>query len=471
MTSTTAHASHTARAEPSREPPVASEGGLGGALLAFRRDPLGMLTRTVARHGDLVQLRFGPLRVYVLAHPDHAQHVLVDGAKSYSKRTRGYDALRLLLGNGLVTSEGDFWRRQRRIAQPGFHKKRIAAFADTMTEESLALVHRWRTLARTGGPVDVAGEMTNLTLRIVSRTLLSTEVDDTDSSIGHAVDRMNGFAREMMTNPFTLPMWVPTRKNREFRRHADTLDGIVMGIIADRRRTGEDKGDLLSMLMAAEDAETGEHMTDAQLRDEVMTIFLAGHETTANALAWTLLLLSEHPDVARRLQAELDEVLGGRAPNLEDLPRLETTRRVVRESMRLYPPAWSIGRRAEVDDVVGGFRIKADSLVILSPWVTHRSPALWPNPEGFDPDRFAPDAPKRPRYAYFPFGGGPRQCIGNNFALMEAELVLATIMSHFSVALEPGHRPEPQAFITLQPKGGLPMRLLPRGAASPQPSL
>jgi len=273
---------------------------------------------------------------------------------------------------------------------------------------------------------------------------------------------MNSFAREMMTNPLAIPAWVPTRRNREFQRLAGQLDAIVRGIIEQRRRTGEDPGDLLSMLMAAEDSETGERMTDDQLRDEVMTIFLAGHETTANSLSWTLLLLSEHPDVRRRLQAELDEVLGGRTPTFEDLPKLAYCKAVVSESMRLYPPAWSIGRRAEVEDVIDGYRIRKNSLIILSPWVTHRSPALWDNPEGFDPDRFGPDAPKRHRYAYFPFGGGARMCIGNNFAMMEAQLVLATLLSQHDVELVPGGRPKPDAFITLQPHGGLHMYVRPR---------
>jgi cytochrome P450 len=441
-----------------------SVGGIGGVFRAFRADPLGMLTRTTQRHGDLVQFRFGPLRVYCAVRPEYVQHVLVDNHRSYSKRTRGYDALRLLLGNGLVTSEGDFWKRQRRISQPAFHRQRIAGFADAMAQLTQDTVERWRELAAAepGKPVDVAREMTDLTLRIVSRTLLSAPVDDANAEIGSSVDRMNAYARDMMTNPFMIPAWVPTPRNREFARLAGRLDELVYGIIADRRATGHDPGDLLSMLMAAEDAETGERMTDEQLRDEVMTIFLAGHETTANALAWTLLLLSEHPDVRRRMQAEIDAVVGDRLPTFADFESLSYTRCVVQESMRLYPPAWSIGRRCEVEDVIDGYVVRADSLLILTPWVTHRQPALWPNPEGFDPERFGPNAPKRHRYAYFPFGGGPRQCIGNTFALMEAVLVLATLVGQVDADLVSGRRPTPDAFITLQPHGGLPMYLRPR---------
>ena len=447
---------------PRREPPMASN-GLASAFLSFRNDMLGTITRAAQRHGDLCQFRFGTFRVYLPVRPEYVQHILVDNVRNYSKRTRGYEALRLLLGNGLVTSEGEFWKRQRRIAQPAFHHRRIAGFADAMASLTQDTADRWHAHAKQSGePLDVAHEMTDLTLRIVSRTLLSAPIDDANASIGSAVDRMNSFAREMMTNPLAIPAWVPTRRNREFHRLAGQLDAIVRGIIEQRRRTGEDPGDLLSMLMAAEDSETGERMTDDQLRDEVMTIFLAGHETTANSLSWTLLLLSEHPDVRRRLQAELDEVLGGRTPTFEDLPKLAYCKAVVSESMRLYPPAWSIGRRAEVEDVIDGYRIRKNSLIILSPWVTHRSPALWDNPEGFDPDRFGPDAPKRHRYAYFPFGGGARMCIGNNFAMMEAELVLATLLSQLDVELVPGGRPKPDAFITLQPHGGLHMFVRPR---------
>jgi cytochrome P450 len=439
---------------------MASGQGIAGGFLAFRRDPLGTITRAAQTHGDLVQFRFGPLRAYVPVRPEYVQHILVDHHRNYSKRTRGYDALRLLLGNGLVTSEGEFWKRQRRIAQPAFHRQRIAGFADSMAELTQERADLWRAHAASGKPLDIAREMTDLTLRIVSRTLLSAPIDDANASIGEAVDRMNAYARDMMTNPLSVPHWVPTRRNRDFRRLSGQLDTLVRGVIESRRQTGDDPGDLLSMLMEARD-DDGSGMTDDQLRDEVMTIFLAGHETTANSMSWTLLLLSEHPDVRRRLQAELDEVLGGRLPTFEDLSSLPYTNCVVQEAMRLYPPAWSIGRRAEEDDVIDGYVIHKNALMILSPWVTHRSPALWDNPEGFDPDRFGPDAAKRHRYAYFPFGGGPRQCIGNGFAMMEAQIILATLMSQFDVELVSGARPKPDAFITLQPRGGLSMFVRP----------
>ena len=460
----TAATTRTPLRAPRREAPI---GGtpLQGIWRRFRHDPLNLLTHAAREHGDVVQFVTGAIRLYLVVHPDHVQHVLVDHRRNYSKRTRGYDALRAYLGNGLVTSEGDFWQRQRRIAQPAFHRQRIATFADTMAALSSELADRWAADHALGRTIDAHADMTALTLRIVARTLLSSDVSDDNHEIGEAVERMNGMARDVMTNPLYPPMWVPTPKNLAFRRLGQRIDRVINGIIEERRRTGEDKGDLLSMLMYATDDETGERMTDAQLRDEIMTMFLAGHETTANALSWALYLLSTHPTVRRQMQAELDAVLGGRTPTFDDLPSLPYTHCVVQETMRLYPPAWSIGRRCEAEDTLGGYRIARDSLVILSPWVTHRHPRFWPNPEGFDPERFAAGADKRPRYAYFPFGGGPRQCIGNNFALMEADLVLATLVQRFDADLVPGSPVTPAAYITLRPSHGLPMVLRRRSPA------
>jgi cytochrome P450 len=418
------------------------------------------LCRIAHEHGDVVRWRLGPVTVYLLRHPDAVQRVLVDQHRNYDKKTRGYDALRMFLGNGLLTSEGDFWKRQRRIAQPAFHRQRIADFGRTMVGLTEDMLQRWAPIAARGEALDIAEEMTALTLRIVAKTLMSTDVTVDDREIGRSVETLNAFARDLMINPITVPVSLPTPKNRKFRRAADTLERALNRIIEQRRRTGEDAGDLLSMLMDARDAETGESMSDSQLRDEAMTIFMAGHETTANALAWTLYLLSIHPDVQRKLLEELRDVLAGRSPGIDDLPRLPYLQQVVKESMRLYPPAWSIGRRAIAEDEIDGYRIEANRLIILSSWVTHRDPAFWPNPEGFDPDRFTPQAEKaRPRYAYFPFGGGPRLCIGANFAMMEAQLVLATILPRYVPSLVPGHPVVPDPMITLRPAHGLRMTL------------
>lgn len=455
---TTAQPSPTPHSALSRNPPVVREGLLGLSLRAFRSAPLEFLCRAAREHGNVVEIGRAPLSLYLVAHPEGVQHILVDHNKNYDKKTRGYDTLRAFLGNGLLTSEGDFWRRQRRIAQPAFHRQRIASFADTMVAYTLDMLRDWERKPK----VDIEEEMTGLTLRIVAKTLLSTEVDGVHSDVGQAVSVLNVMAREQMMNPFSIPLHWPTPRNRRYRQHAGALDEIVLDIIAQRRADGRGGDDLLGMLMEATDAETGERMSDQQLRDEAMTMFLAGHETTANALAWTFYLLSRHPDVQRKVRFELADVLRGRTPSMDELPKLELLTRVIQESMRLYPPAWSVGRRSVEADEIDGFRLRAGALVIMSPYVTHRHPAYWHNPEGFDPDRFLPHEEKRrPKYAYFPFAGGPRQCIGNGFAMMEAQLILATVLQRFNPALQPGHPVVAQPLITLRPKYGLPMTLRP----------
>ena len=435
-----------------------------GHLAALRDDPLGFMTRVCQEHGDVVRFRLGPYRTFLFRHPDAVKHVLVDNNHNYDKQTKGWDMMRLLLGRGLLTSEGDFWRRQRRIAQPAFHRRRIAELGQSMVEATLDLAREWEHHAGLGRTVDVAHEMSTLTLRIVCRTLLSTGLADRQAEVSvpervyAAVTEVNEYAAMMSRGGLLLPLLFPSLQSKAVTGAVKTLDEIVYGIIEERRRSGDDRKDLLSMLMQATDAETGEAMSDEQLRDEVLTIFLAGHETTANALAWTLLQLSRHPRVERRLRAELDEVLQGRPPRVDDLPSLPYLTQVIRESMRLHPPAWMLDRRCVEDDVVQGHRVPANSLIVVSQWVTHRDERWWPNPEGFDPDRFANER-ERPRYAYFPFGGGPRQCIGNNFALMESALVLATLLPRFRPWLVSGHVVEPEALVTLRPKGGLPMEL------------
>lgn len=446
---------------PAQEPPMVEQPW--SSLVRFRRNPLAFLTAAAARHGDVVAFGGARLSICLVRHPDLVQRVFVDHHRNYDKKTRGFDALRFFLGNGLLTSEGDFWRRQRRIAQPSFHRRRIADFAESMVELTEEMLTSWAT-RDPAQPFDLAEAMADLTLRIVSRTLLSTDVTDDDHSIGHGVGRLNVYGRRYMSNPFALaPTW-PTPANREFHRITHEIDRVVLGIIEGRRRTGSPpRPDLLSMLMDARDAQTGEAMTDRQLRDEVMTIFVAGHETTANALAWTFYLLSQSPRVTRTVLEELDRVVGARSVALDDLPALETLGRVVKESLRLYPPAWTIGRRTVADDVMGGYRIRAGTLVMCAPWVTHRDPRFWPDPEGFDPDRFHPERERQQhRYAYFPFGGGPRTCIGNSFASMELALVLATVLRRFVPNLVAGHPVEPEPLITLRPRYGLRVTLQPR---------
>lgn len=445
-------------------PPLPGGRGPFGHLPSLREDPARLLTRAFNELGDTGRLRVGPMMFTTVFHPRDVQRVLVENVANYTKHSHGYQKLKLLIGNGLVTSTGDFWLRQRRIAQPAFHRKRIEGFADTMVTAGLDLNEHLARLARADGVVDMHHEMMRVTLRIAGETLLSHDPSAAADEVGEALTFLLAYVDDLIHTPLPFYEQLPLPKNLRARRALARLDAIVGGIIA-ARRTGEPKNDLLSMLMDARDEDTGEGMSDAQLRDEVMTMFLAGHETTANALSWTLALLSLHPDVQRRLERELDDVLDGRPPKLADLPALVFTQQVLKEAMRLYPPVWMMARRVEDDDEVGGHLLPKGSFVFVSQYVTHRHPAFWENPEGFDPDRFAPARVAeekergRPRYAYFPFSGGPRQCIGNHMAELEAQLLLATLLSRFRVKLVPGYRVELDPGVTLRPKRGVPMTL------------
>ncbi|WP_426750486.1 cytochrome P450 [Myxococcus sp. Y35] len=437
-------------------PPRSPGAPLLGHVRAMRSDPLHFLQAQLLQYGDVVRLGSGPACLTLVAHPDGVRHILQDHARHYGKRTRGYAVLRELLGQGLLTSEGDFWLRQRRLAQPAFHRQRLAGFARTMVDAASDLASELEARADRGATFDVAEDCTRLTLRIASSTLFGTDVSGAARDIGEALGRVQVFTYQRLTQSVPLPRGLPLPAHRRFERDVRTLGRVVRGIIEARRRDTGEHHDLLQMMLEQHDEDTGERMTDAQLRDEVLTMLLAGHETTANSMAWTLMLLSRHPSVRRDLEAELARELGGRPPSQDDLPRLDLTRRVVDESLRLYPPAWSLSRVALQDDVVSGFRIPKGSYILLSPWVTHRHPHVWDNPEGFDPDRFLPEREQaRPRFAWFPFGGGPRQCIGNQFALMELVLVLATLLQRVRLNLTPGQVIRPAAAITLRPKPGV----------------
>lgn len=435
--------------------PPGPRGGLFfGSLFEAQRDPLEFFTRVIATYGDYVAVRFGPFRYMIVNEPEAVRQVLVDNHRNY-KKSRNYQGLKLVLGDGLVTSEGDFWRRQRRLAQPAFHKERLASFVRTMVSDAAAMLERWRG-GGAASSFDVHHEMMRLTLRIVTRTLFSTDSDADADAVGRAmtvaIDHVNEYADALVR----IPPWVPTPKNVRFNRARRTLDALVLRIIDERRKATDKPNDLLSMLMSAQDEETREQMTDRQLRDEVMTLVAAGHETTANALTWAFYLLSQHPRAAERVRVEAQSVLGGRRPTIEDLPRLVFTRSVLEETMRLYPPAWIIEREALAEDRLGGYRVRRGSVVAMSPFTLHRNTRYWDRPDEFDPDRFSPArAMARPKYAYLPFGGGPRLCIGNAFAMMEAQIILAMVASEWSLALAPGFAVELDPSVTLRPKRGL----------------
>jgi cytochrome P450 len=431
---------------------------LGGSLPDFRRDPLDFLTRCAREYGDFVPMGFGPSRVIFLNNPDYTEDVLVTNHRNFIKGP----ALRMnrqLLGNGLVTSEGDFWLHQRKLVQPAFHRDRIAAYAEIMVSYAERLTDSWQD----GETRDVHAEMMHLTLDIVARTLFDTDVAGEAREVGQAMEAALQSFVSRTTGPFPLPEWVPTAANLRLRRATRTLDRIVYRIVDQRRRvngTGDhEQKTLLDSLLQARD-DQGNPMTDLQLRDEVMTLFLAGHETTAIALSWTWYLLALHSEVVDRLLTELRRVLGGRPPTFADLPRLAYTDQVVKESLRLYPPAWALSREAIGDCEIGGHRVPARTPLVISQWVAHHDPRYFDRPDDFDPDRWSGDGARRlPKFAYFPFGGGPRHCIGSSFATAEASLILAAITHRYHLELVPGQRIVPSPSITLRPAGGVRMVL------------
>lgn len=418
----------------------------------MRRDPLAFLTE-VAAYGPVAHFRIGRQDVFLLSDPAGIEDVLVTSAAAF-KKGRALERAKHTLGEGLLTSEGAFHLRQRRLVQPAFHKARVAGYAESMTRAALATRERWQPDV----PLDLSGEMNRLTLAIVSDTLFGAQVgNDSDTArVQQAItDVMEMF--DLVLVPFAdWLVHLPLPRMRRFRAAQQALDEVIYGIIAARRAADEDRGDLLSMLLRAQDTEGASGgMTDQQLRDEVITLFLAGHETTANALTWTWVLLARHPEIEQHLHREIDDVLQGRAPAADDLPQLPYTRAVVSESMRLYPPAWTMGRRAVVDYRWDGHLIPAGSLVLMSQWVVHRDPRFWPEPDRFDPQRWLSESKAHPRFAYFPFGAGNRVCIGEGFAWTEAMLVLATIAQRWRLILDPAHPIEPLPLITLRTRHGV----------------
>ncbi|MEE8303255.1 MAG: cytochrome P450 [Candidatus Tectomicrobia bacterium] len=435
---------------------------LGNARELRRQGGHAFILDTMQRYGDIACYHVLRWPTYLLSHPDYVKHVLQDNHRNYGKDTFAYRALRLILGNGLLTSEGDFWLRQRRLAQPAFHRQRLEGFGKTMTNATLDMLKRWETYAAQAQAFDVAREMTRLTLHITGETLFNIDLTDEADEVGPALTAGLEQVTSRIMRPFALPLWVPTRRNRQFHKALRTLDNMVYDIIVERRRAPEDRGDLLSMFMLAEDEDTGERMNDTQLRDEVMTIVLAGHETTANALTWTWYLLTQHPDVEAKLAQELAEVLGGRVPTMGDLPQLPYTHMVIQESLRLYPPAYVFHRSAIAEDTIGGYPIPPGQVVSISPYVVHRHPGFWEHPETFDPERFTPErVAGRHRFASIPFAAGPRQCIGATFAMTEAQLVLATVAQRYRVRLVPDATVKPYTAITLRPLHGIQVTLQP----------
>jgi cytochrome P450 len=425
-----------------------------GQMPAFRRDPLKFLSGLARDYGDVAYYKLGPSDVYFVNDPELIREVLVMQDRKFSK-SRALQRARVLLGDGLLTSEGSLHMRQRRLIQPAFHRERLMAYSKIMVDYALKTRTRWVA----GSTVDVASEMMRLTLAVVSQTLFSADVEGEATEIGEALTGVLEMFN-MLLMPFSEYLEkLPLPFVRRFERARRVLDDIIYGMIHERRASGNpDRGDLLSMLLLAQDEDGGGGMPDELVRDEALTLFLAGHETTANALTWTWYLLSQNPECEARFHAEVDEVLQGRAPGYDDLPNLKYTEKVLAESMRLFPPVWGIGRMATETVRLSDVEIGPKSIVIVSPYVMHRNAKYYTEPERFDPERWTPEAKKaRPQFSYFPFGGGSRLCIGERFAWMEGVLILATVAQKWKFRLDPDQKVEPQPIITLRTKYGMRM--------------
>jgi cytochrome P450 len=441
-------------------PPGPPAGFLGLGLAArMRKDPLGTLTDIGRTYGDIAYARLGPFPTYFVNHPDLIREVLVTRGKNFRKVPRQTKVFSRIDGNGLVVTEGDFWRRQRRLVQPAFHPKRFGRYGDVTVEYTRRMLEGWSP----GAVLDVAQAMTQLTLSIIARTLFDVEVSGQAAELGAAVRVLAEELLKDLSSFVLLPDWLPLPGKLRKRRALRTLDNLIWGIIRQRRASGVDKGDLLSMLLLAVDEESdGTGMTDRQVRDEALTLFNAGHDSTAAGLAWVWYLIARHPEVEARLLAEVRDVLGERPATYEDVARLRYLEMVLKESLRLYPPTVALFIREALEPVeLGGYPVAKGDWVYLFAWVTQRDPRFFEEPEKFDPERFAPGrAEKIPPYAYFPFGGGPHVCIGNTFAQMEMALIVATVLQRYRLELAPDQGPvEPELHVAIRPRGGLRLRL------------
>lgn len=432
-----------------------------GHLQAFKTRPLESLSTWWRQHGDALRFRLGRKTYYLFSHPDLVEDTLVKQSDRFVKvyDPRRPHGLALVLGNGLVTSSGEVWKRHRRIIQPIFHRSRMAAMADRMAQVGEQRVATWETHA--GRTIDIAAEMMQLALEVISQTMFTTSMTQHIDRISHSLRVSIKYAFDSFSNPLFLPLWVPTARNREFRTVMQFMDGLMYGLLAERRQSGATHDDLLDLLLQARDEETGEGLSDQELRDEALTIFAAGHETTANALAWTWYLLATHPDAKARFHEEVDRVLQGRTPNTDDLQHLPYTRAVFDESLRLYPPVPAVVRKAATITTVGGVSLPAGAFVLIGTYNLHRHPAFWTNPEQFLPERWLDSERPAARYAYLPFGAGPRACVGIHFASVEGPLLLALIGCRYDLQLAQ-ERVEPQLMVTLRPKAGIRMLLQPR---------
>ena len=430
-----------------------------GILPKLKGDQLRYFVDLVGEFGDMIELPLGPRKVLMLNHPQAVEQVLQRNAKNYHK-SRYYGPLKPILGEGIFLAEDDRWLHQRRSAVPGFQGCQLKRMTEVMWQATEEMLDDWQALCAGGQRLELVPAMMGVTLDIVLRTLLSYRIKSGSRDVMSALTVILREAERRVWALLPTPLGLPTPRNRALRRSLALLDDLVDSVVGARQASGERGEDLLQLLIDAQPEMRAAGMPESLLRDQVLSTILAGHETTANALSWTFILLSKHPDVRRRVEAELADVLGGRQPCFEDLHALTYTKQVFFEAMRLYPPVWTLSREAMADDEILGRPVPRGSTVMLCSYAVHRRPEYWPNPEGFDPGRFAPEVmERRPRHAYFPFGGGPRKCLGERFATMEALIILAGVLQRFRLDLAPGQEVRPEPMITLRPSGAVGMTL------------
>ncbi len=426
----------------------------------IQRNPLAFLQRNAAEHGDFIHYPLGLWEVFQLNHPALIEHVLVTNQRNYSKNTVQYNTLAKITGRGLLTSDGRFWRRQRRMIQPAFHRHKVLAWGQTMTKAAQNMLAGWDKAAQSGQPLDIDEEMMAVTLNVVGEALLGLDLQADAGQLTHAVLTMLDYVVYRSQQLVALPLMVPTPRNRRVREGLHLLDNLIDQAIRDHEQGKANPDTILSQMLTAVDRETNEHMSRDELRDEVITLLVAGHETAASGLTWLFYLLSQNPCVAEALVAEIDGVVNGRLPTTDDLPHLPTVQRVIAEALRLYPPAWVITRRAIAADTLLGAPIPANALIIMSPYTLQRHPAFWEKPDQFYPDHFLPEAEQaRPRYAYFPFGGGARLCIGDQFARVEMGLMVTAVLQKYRLQLLPNHPVIADPLVTIRPKHGMMMTI------------
>jgi cytochrome P450 len=439
---------------PAPYPPSVKGFPIIGAIPQLLREQVDFLENARAQYSDIYTLNLGATSMVMLNHPEHAQHVMVDHARNYSKGGPIWDAARAVIGNGLVTSEGDFWLRQRRMMQPHFHRQRLGALTEVMVTAIEEALSNWQRFADQPDPLDVAPEFAHITMTIIMRTMFGADMSDEEfgdigTTIGFIIDNM---LPQALTKG--IPSWIPVPKRAQYQKALNSVNDFIYRVIEKRRNNRSN--DLISMLLDATDDESGEQMTDQQLRDEVITIFTAGYETTALTLSWVAHYLTQQPEIAETLQQEIDTVLGKRTPTFEDLMRLPFTRQVLQESMRLCPPGFFVTRTALEDDVIDGFRIRAGQTVAITIYTIQRHPEFWPSPEVFDPNRFSPEQVKgRHNLAWMPFGAGQRMCLGRDFAYMEGTLILAMLTQRFNMRAPVGFFAKPRFSATLRPAKGV----------------